>query len=358
MKTKHRLERELFWIKCLQTPYPLGLNDNIYTLGNISKLSSIDIFNLFNHRKRKRRSHGKNINGNIKRKRRLNLTVLECNDILISSGRHKLLSALYSLSIKSLKRLNEEADTIFMRTNPLYNTASIIQLYASHKLFPHIDKDEEHKRHFFPLKFINKGMDFIDLSSIFNDKNCTKLIPGYFTNKETPVISYSYSKPIRSSIFNYNTLVSSAYLNLDTTGTTCDCNNSKFCYQPAGHIITGNFDVLNNKKLKGIFFKGPKYRLPTKIDFITCLEHITDSLNKFTSLWCKRENIENSALNDWKNFILKKIKERVEFYVSNPHLLPPEPTYSLLDLKHDLIDLHKKYIFVPADKAANNIIII
>ena len=44
MKTKHRLERELFWIKCLQTPYPLGLNDNIHTLGNISqKLNSIDI---------------------------------------------------------------------------------------------------------------------------------------------------------------------------------------------------------------------------------------------------------------------------------------------------------------------------
>ena len=71
------------------------------------------------------------------------------------------------LSIKSLKCLNEEANKIFIRTNPFYLTASIIQSYAVHKLFPRIDKDDEHKRHFFPLKFINKGMDFINLSNIF-----------------------------------------------------------------------------------------------------------------------------------------------------------------------------------------------
>ena len=208
MKNKHRLERELHWIKCLQTPYPLGLNDNIHILGNISTDKSIDIFNLFNHKKRNNRSHGIRKNGNIKRKRRKYLTVLQCHDILVSSGRHRLLSSLTNLAVTSLKRLNEEADPIVIRTNPLYTTASIIQSYAVHTLFPHIDKEDEHKRHFFPLKFIDKGMDFIDMSTIFNDKNCTKLIPEYFTNKESPIISYTYNNPIRSSIFNYNTLVS------------------------------------------------------------------------------------------------------------------------------------------------------
>ena len=359
MKTKHRLERELFWIKCLQTPYPLGLNDNIHTLGNISQRhNSIDIFNLFNFRKRNNRSHGIKKNGNVKRRNRKYLTVQQCHKILVSSGKHRLLSSLNNLSIKSLKHLNEEADKIIIRANPLYTTASIIDSYALHKLFPHIDKDDEHKRHFFPLKFINKGMDFIDLSSIFNDKNCSKLIPGYFTNKESPIISYSYTKPIRSSIFNYNTLVSDTNLNLDTTGLTCECHESKFCYLPAGHIITGDFDILANETLKDIFSKGPNYRLPTKIDFIKCLEHITESLNSFINSWCKREDVDNDALNDWKGFVVGKIKTRIEFYLSNPNLLPSEPTYSIFDLKQDLTELHKKFIFVPADKAANNIIII
>ncbi|MDA3086495.1 hypothetical protein OFO27_08180, partial [Campylobacter sp. CS_ED1] len=85
---------------------------------------------------------------------------------------------------------------------------------------------------------------------------------------------------------------------------------------------------------------------------------ITESLDAYINSWCKREKIDNNALNDWKEFILNKVKTRIEFYLSNPKLLPPDPTYSLSDLKRDLIDLHKKFIFVPADKAANNIIII
>ena len=358
MRTKHRLERELFWIKCLQTPYPLGLNDNIYTLGNISKLSSIDIFSLFDHRKRKRRSHGKKRNRNIKRKNRKYLTIQHCFNILNSSGKHKLLSSLNNLSVKSLTRLNDEADKIYIRSNKLYDTASIIQSYASHKLFPHIDNDEEHKRHFFNLKYINKGMDLIDLSSIFNDKNCIKRIPGYFKNKETPIISYSYDQPVRSSIFNYNRLVSDSKLDLDTSKSSCDCVNSEFCYLPAGHVITGNFKILNNKKLIDIFSKGPNYRLPVDVNFVDCLEIINTSLEEFIKSWCKREHVKEDALNDWKIFIGDKIKQRIRFYISNPKLLPPKPTYKLSELRNDLKDLHMKYIFVPADKASNNIIII
>jgi hypothetical protein len=336
----------------------LGLNDNIFTLGNISKLRSIDIFSLYDHRKRKRRSHGKLKNGNIKRRNRKYLTLQHCYNILTSSGKHKLLAALNNLSIKSLTQLNGEADNIIVRTDKLYDTANIIQSYANHKLFPHIDKDEEHKRHFFNLKFINKGMDLINLTNIFNDKNCTKCIPGYFKNKEIPIISYSYNRPIRSTIFNYNKLVSDKNLDLDATGNSCDCISSKYNYLPAGHIITGNFNILDNRNLIDVFSKGPKYRLPVDIDFIECLDLISSSLEEFSKSWCKRENVNDNALNDWKTFILNKVKERIRFYISNPKLLPPKPSYSIFDLKHDLNDLQNKFIFVPADKAANNILII
>ena len=29
-------------------------------------------------------------------------------------------------------------------------------------------------------------------------------IPNYFNNSETPIICYKYTKPIRSTIFNFN----------------------------------------------------------------------------------------------------------------------------------------------------------
>ena len=39
-----RHELELKWIKLLQTPHPLGFNDNIYHEKNISRLPDFDVF--------------------------------------------------------------------------------------------------------------------------------------------------------------------------------------------------------------------------------------------------------------------------------------------------------------------------
>ena len=59
-----RHEIELKWIKLLQTPFPLGFNDNIYHEGNIFKMPDFDVFFLLDIKKRKRRSHGKRKSGN------------------------------------------------------------------------------------------------------------------------------------------------------------------------------------------------------------------------------------------------------------------------------------------------------
>ena len=62
------LELEFKWIKLLQTPHPLGFNDNIYHEGNISRLPDFDVFSLLDIRKRNNQSHGNRKNGNLKRK--------------------------------------------------------------------------------------------------------------------------------------------------------------------------------------------------------------------------------------------------------------------------------------------------
>ena len=65
-----RHELELKWIKLLQTPYPLGFNDNIYHEGNISRLPDFDgVFSLLDIRKRNNQSHGKRKNGNLECKK-------------------------------------------------------------------------------------------------------------------------------------------------------------------------------------------------------------------------------------------------------------------------------------------------
>ena len=78
--------------------------------------------------------------------------------------------------------------------------------------------------------------------------NC---IPKYFKNLEPPIICYKYNKPARRIIFNYNKIVSDLNI-LDNTPNTWECASSKFCYAPAGHVITGNFDIIKDKRIRAL----------------------------------------------------------------------------------------------------------
>ena len=42
----------------------------------------------------------------------------------------------------------------------------------------------------------------------------------------------------------------------------------------------------------------------------------------------------------------------------NTHLLPPKPKSSFRHLKRGIQDFHVNYVLVPADKAANNIVVV
>ena len=99
-KNIFRHETELKWINLLQTPFPLGFNDNIYHEGNISKMPAFDVFSLLDIRKRNRKSRGKGKKGYLKRKHK-NKTFWTLADLckVLKSGRHQMLSKLSSLSI-------------------------------------------------------------------------------------------------------------------------------------------------------------------------------------------------------------------------------------------------------------------
>ena len=134
-KNIFRHETELKWIKILQTPFPLGFNDNIYHQGNISKMPDFDVFSLLDIRRRNRRSRGKRKNGNLKRKHK-NKTFWTLTDLwkILKSGFHQMLSKLSSLSIASLRKLDEEANKFYDSKHDLYHTALDVTL---NMLFDH-----------------------------------------------------------------------------------------------------------------------------------------------------------------------------------------------------------------------------
>ena len=119
-----RHETELKWIKLLQTPFPLGFNDNIYHEGNISKMPDFDVFSLLEIRKRKSRSHGIRKKGNGKRKKRAvkrsNTSLKDLSKVLEDHGRHSMLSFLSSLPISVLLILDTEANKFYDRNHQLF----------------------------------------------------------------------------------------------------------------------------------------------------------------------------------------------------------------------------------------------
>ena len=63
-------------------------------------------------------------------------------------------------------------------------------------------------------------------------------------------------------------------------------------------------------------------------------------------------------LKAWKRSIFTSVDKRIKFYSQNTNLLPPKPKSSFYDLKQGIQEFHRKYVLVPADKAANNVVVV
>ena len=183
-------------------------------------LSRLYVLTLSESRKRKSRSHGIRKRGNDKRKRcaalKLNISLNDLAVKLRIHGRHPMLSYLSSLPIAALRSLDTEANRFYDRNHQMYDAALLTRCYTQHALRPFIDSESNHIRSFIKIPFINKGIDFIDLPSIFQDKSVIQSIPTYFQNSEPPIICYKYNKPIRNTIFNFNKLVSDLDIHANT----------------------------------------------------------------------------------------------------------------------------------------------
>ena len=81
-------------------------------------------------------------------------------------------------------------------------------------------------------------------------------------------MSYEYTSTVTRKLFNFAPALSnlnvSKYL---SNAQTCQCKEFKFCYEPHGHVFTGDLRVIENAKLRELVAKGPKYRVPNKVNW-------------------------------------------------------------------------------------------
>ena len=63
-------------------------------------------------------------------------------------------------------------------------------------------------------------------------------------------------------------------------------------------------------------------------------------------------------MKEWKLSIFSIVDKRIKFYSQNTNLLPSKPRSSFRHLKQGIQEFHSKYALVPADKAANNVVVV
>ena len=84
---------------------------------------------------------------------------------------------------------------------------------------------------------------------------------------------------------------------------------------------------------------------------------ISNSIDLYAEQWSKREQVDLKYLSEWKD----QIKELVVEHISSLKEKIRSPKQKILsdpDVKDTLGRLHDDFVLVPADKAANNVIVV
>ena len=360
LSTPLRRERELFWIKELGTAKPYGFNDQIKGVGTLSSTSckKTNVYTLFNKHQRWKRSHGKRHYNKKAPQPESSIDALIALIDMIDQpeGVHKIKTHLFSMSLPQLSSLQEIAlestNTDFSSAE--YRVTSIILDISHYRLFNPVKSNvpAENPKHFMKIKFLHKGIDAINLPQLLRSRSVLDKIPAYFKDKEPPIISYQYTNTVANKLLNFSSTLSNLGItNYLSNLQHCQCNTSKFCYEPHGHVITGDLMVIENVKLRELVAKGPKYREPNKINWQSTETMVSNSIDLCAEQWFEREQVDLKYLSEWKYQIKELVVERISSLKEKTRS-PKQKILSDLDVQDTLRRLHDDFVLVPADKAA------
>ena len=198
----------------------------------------------------------------------------------------------------------------------------------------------------------------INVPRILNSRYVRDAVPQFINNRVPPTISYKYTKAIGGRIFNQKKVVKELDIDKGAGNMCCDCSGSKYCYEPAGYVITGDLKIVKDAELRGLIEKGPSYREQNYINWNVNKNLWKEAVAKYKLKWSQKERVDIRALNEWECKVNECIEKRIRSLKSKhinrrkKHILKSE--------KHlkSLQELHSKYVLVPADKASGNVIVV
>ena len=361
-----RLQREEYWYKELKSIYPYGLNDNVRKVGNISKNKGIVVWTLFNKQTRKFRKRPKRTTRSDRNKTKIEDSI----EALLTNYKSprfvsKLRIYIMSLPVNSMKKLGSLADVLLIQqTVPKY-ILLIIKDLVKFRLDKKHDSSETTEeitnKKFIKVHFRNKGIEMIDLPRILNSKTVRNAIPAFIFDKRLPVVSYSYCKTIGPTIFNFKQSIKDFNFDTDVSNRFCNCTDSPFIDSQIGHILTGNLNIIKDRKLRKLIQKGPSYREQNNINWDINLKICKKAVREYKVKWAEREEVATEVLGEWEGTVLDIMERRIE-NIKKKHK-QQHRTYRKQVLREKrhleyLENFQKRYVLVSADKAKNNVIVV
>ena len=359
--SKLRYEREKYWISTLQTAYPFGLNSRVKGVGDFNPNQAI--FQNFGGRGRRKKKHSRRKPKRLRVKNDISIEfILKKHEELSNKNNyiHFFKTFLYGLPRLELQVLLQKIQNSLLNIDE--RVKDLVKLVSHQRLYQPVQISKAKNKDYYHLNFRDKGLDYINIGSILRSHNIQNKIPIYFTNKEPPVIGYKFNKSIAGRLFNYKEVLSEEILNyVDIDNISCECHSSRFRDSQHGHIITGNFDIIQNEALRKIVKKGPKYRLPQKINWNEDKKILENFLETYIEKWISQErksdtngHLNRTHLDPWKKQVIEIIDNKI---ASGKRRY--KKTWSLKiegSLKAELDRLKEKFVITVTDKAQNNIL--
>ena len=163
---------------------------------------------------------------------------------------------------------------------------------------------------------------------------------------------------ISSKIFNQKRTVEELDFDMGTEDLQCDCSTCYYCYEPVGHVVTGDLNIIRDSQLRALIAKGPSYREQNPINWKKNEEICRQAVSAYKSKWSKREGVDSRVLNEWEHMVRECIARRIRS-LREKHI-NRRKQHVLKSRKHlqYLHEFQRKFVLVPADKAANNVIVV
>ena len=166
------------------------------------------------------------------------------------------------------------------------------------------------------FQFSSKALGVPKIKSVIKDTRIQSLLPDCIKPFCPLTLYYKYDIPMGRRIFNYSSFLK----NLDNTqirtilDNDCSCSHSPYIYEPHGHIITGNLDIIPDNTLRLLLSYGTKFREPVYLSSSDLFNSLSNDIEEFINKKGRKYRLRNEEFEEWKNEVKRVLKNRIHFF--------------------------------------------